>query len=338
MRELLKSDRARLGTGAESVWHSAGLNLVLAAFYFAAAKLGLSLAIVHPSASAVWPPAGIALAAFLLFGNRVWPGIALGAFLANATTAGSLATSAGIAAGNTLEGLVGAWLANRFAGGKEALSRPRDILKFIGLAAGLSTIVSATVGATTLSIAGFAHWSDYGAIWTTWDRRPRDRPAPPALDSGSASSSAPPARRGDLRRSPPHRDRGRFLRRHRSEERADRVVLDPGRGLGGVPLWPACRRHGGGRALGGHRVGHRAWPGAFRPGVGQCLPSPSPIVPGRRRGLVAHAVRGRRRPRAHHGGPPASARRAGGAGPRSDGGPVPGQSVAAGRDGGTLAA
>ena len=168
MREILKSDRARLGTEAESAWQSAGLNLVLAAFYFAAAKLGLSLAIVHPSASAVWPPAGIALAAFLLFGNRVWPGIALGAFLANATTAGSLATSAGIAAGNTLEGVVGAWLVNRFAGGKEALSRPRDILKFIGLAAGLSTIVSATVGATTLSIAGFAPWSDYGAIWTTW--------------------------------------------------------------------------------------------------------------------------------------------------------------------------
>jgi two-component system, NarL family, sensor histidine kinase FusK len=168
MRELLKSDRASLGTEVESVWQSAWLNLVLAAFYFAAAKLGLSLAIVHPSATAVWPPAGIALAAFLLFGNRIWPGIALGAFLANATTAGSLATSAGIAAGNTLEGLVGAWMVNRFAGGKEALSRPRDILKFIGLAAGLSTIVSATVGLTTLSIAGFAPWSNYGAIWTTW--------------------------------------------------------------------------------------------------------------------------------------------------------------------------
>ena len=168
MRAALKSDLTRPSTEAESVWQSAGLILVLAAFYFATAKLGLSLAFVHPSATAVWPPAGIALAAFLLFGNRIWPGIALGAFLANATTAGSLATSAGIAAGNTLEGLVGAWLVNRFAGGRDALSRPKDILKFIALAAGLSTIVSATIGLTTLSIAGFAPWSNYAAIWTTW--------------------------------------------------------------------------------------------------------------------------------------------------------------------------
>jgi signal transduction histidine kinase len=168
MREVLNSDRAHPSAGFESRWHSAGLILILAAFYFAAAKLGLSLAFVHPSATAIWPPAGIALASFLLFGKRIWPGIAIGAFLANATTAGSLATSAGIAAGNTLEGLVGAWLVNRFAGGRDAISRPRDILKFIALAAGLSTIVSATIGVTTLSIAGFAPWSDYGAIWTTW--------------------------------------------------------------------------------------------------------------------------------------------------------------------------
>ena len=168
MRAALKSDLTRPSTGTESVWQSAGLIVLLAAFYFAAAKLGLSLAFVHPSVTAVWPPAGIALAAFLLFGSRVWPGIALGAFLANATTAGSLATSAGIAAGNTLEGLAGAWLVHRYAGGREALSRPRDILKFIALAAGLSTIVSATVGVTTLSVAGFAPWSKYAAIWTTW--------------------------------------------------------------------------------------------------------------------------------------------------------------------------
>jgi two-component system, NarL family, sensor histidine kinase FusK len=168
MRKVVSSDLARPSTEIKSTLQSTGLILVLAAFYFAAAKLGLSLATVHPSATAVWPPAGIALAAFLLFGNRVWPGIALGAFLANATTAGSLATSAGIAAGNTLEGLVGAWLVNRFGGGKDAVSRPKDILSFIALAAGLSTTVSATIGVTTLSIAGFAPWSNYGAIWTTW--------------------------------------------------------------------------------------------------------------------------------------------------------------------------
>src|SRR6058998_888460 len=87
----------------------------LAAVYLLAAKLGLMLAFVHASATAVWPPTGIALAAFLVFGYRVWPGIFAGAYLANITTAGTVATSLGIAAGNTLEGLIGAYLVNRFA-------------------------------------------------------------------------------------------------------------------------------------------------------------------------------------------------------------------------------
>src|SRR5437016_12610359 len=82
----------------------------LAAVYLLAAKLGLMLAFVHASATAVWPPTGIALAAFLVFGYRVWPGIFAGAYLANITTAGTVATSLGIAAGNTLEGLTGAYL------------------------------------------------------------------------------------------------------------------------------------------------------------------------------------------------------------------------------------
>src|SRR5713101_3901348 len=105
-------------------------NLVVVAaltlVYLIAGKLGLMLAFVHASATAVWPPAGIALAAFLVLGYRVWPGVFAGAFVANVTTAGSAATSIGIAAGNTLEGLVGAYLVNEFAGGRHAFDRPQD--------------------------------------------------------------------------------------------------------------------------------------------------------------------------------------------------------------------
>jgi len=140
----------------------------LATVYFAAAKFGLALAVVHPSASAVWPPAGIALAAFLLYGNQVWPAIAIGAFVANATTAGSLATSAGIAAGNTLEGLFGAWLITRFGAGRDSFQSTAGVFKFVGFGALLSTAVSATIGVTTLSLAGFAPWREYHEIWTTW--------------------------------------------------------------------------------------------------------------------------------------------------------------------------
>src|SRR5438309_9264983 len=81
--------------------------LIVAAVYFAAAKLGLRLAFYHPSATPVWPPTGIALASMLLLGYRAGPGIFLGAFLANLTTYGTVWTWLSIATGNTLAGLVG---------------------------------------------------------------------------------------------------------------------------------------------------------------------------------------------------------------------------------------
>ena len=126
----------------------------LAAIYFVAAKLGLQLAFLNASATAVWPPTGIAIAAILLFGNRISPGIFLGAFLANLTTAGTVATSLGIATGNTMEALIGAYLVNRFANGREAFERAQNIFRFVLLAAILSTMVSATIGVTTLRLGG----------------------------------------------------------------------------------------------------------------------------------------------------------------------------------------
>src|SRR5205823_5841038 len=80
-------------------------------------ELGLAYAIVHANATPVWPPTGIALAAVLLLGRGIWPAIFAGAFAVNLTTAGSVLSSLGIAAGNTLEALVGAFLVERFAGG-----------------------------------------------------------------------------------------------------------------------------------------------------------------------------------------------------------------------------
>jgi diguanylate cyclase (GGDEF)-like protein len=141
---------------------------VLAVVYFVAGKLGLALAFVHPSATAVWPPAGIALAGLLTLGSGVWPGILVGAFLVNLTTAGSVATSMGIATGNTLEALLGAYLVNRFADGRHAFDRTQDTFKFAILAGMVSTTVAASFGVTSLSLGGFAPWADYGPIWATW--------------------------------------------------------------------------------------------------------------------------------------------------------------------------
>jgi diguanylate cyclase (GGDEF)-like protein len=140
----------------------------LAAVYFVAGKLGLQLAYVHASATAVWPCTGIAIAALLVFGYRVWPGILIGAFLVNLTTAGSVGTSIAIAAGNTLEGLAGCYLVSRFAQGKEAFARAQDIFKFALLAGMAATTISATIGVGTLVAAGFADWPAFGSMWCTW--------------------------------------------------------------------------------------------------------------------------------------------------------------------------
>jgi len=136
--------------------------------YFVAGKLGLKLALVNASASAVWPCTGITLAAFLILGYRVWPAILTGAFLVNLTTTGFAAPSVGIAVGNTLEGVVGCYLVTRFAGGQHAFERAHDVFKFGFLAGMVSTVVSATVGVTSLALGGFAEWAMYGPIWCTW--------------------------------------------------------------------------------------------------------------------------------------------------------------------------
>jgi signal transduction histidine kinase/CheY-like chemotaxis protein len=140
---------------------------VLTLIYFVAGKLALKLAFVNASASPVWPPAGIALAALLILGYRVWPAIFIGAFFVNLTTAGNIFTSFGIAGGNTLEALCGAWLVNRFAGATQVFDRPQNVFKF-ALAAAISTALSPSLGVTSLALGGFASWSNYWQVWITW--------------------------------------------------------------------------------------------------------------------------------------------------------------------------
>jgi integral membrane sensor domain MASE1 len=126
--------------------------LLVAGIYFISAKLGLSLAFVAEQVSAVWPPTGIALAVILLLGYQAWPGILLGAFLANATANEPMWVAGSIAIGNTLEALLGAWLLQRVISFDSALERVKDAIGLIVLAAGLATMVSATIGVTSLCL------------------------------------------------------------------------------------------------------------------------------------------------------------------------------------------
>jgi signal transduction histidine kinase/ActR/RegA family two-component response regulator len=140
----------------------------LMALYVAGAKVGLEIGFV-PQVSAVWPPTGIALASLILFGYGAWPAITFGALLVNLTTPDeSVWTACFIAAGNTLEALLAAWLLQRFFGFRPQLDRVRDVLGLIIVGAILSTTEAATVGVVSLCLGQVHDWGSFGKLWAVW--------------------------------------------------------------------------------------------------------------------------------------------------------------------------
>src|SRR5262249_7041913 len=135
--------------------------------YFTVASFGLRLASINPSATPIWPPTGLAIAAILLWSSRIAPAIFVGAFLVNQLTAGSMATSLAIALGNTLEAVIAGYLVRHWAEGEQVFDTPTGVAKFtlISLAA---TIVSATIGVSSLTLAGYAEVSHFISVWFTW--------------------------------------------------------------------------------------------------------------------------------------------------------------------------
>jgi sigma-B regulation protein RsbU (phosphoserine phosphatase) len=143
--------------------------ILLAAAYLAAAWIGLAFAIPPGNATAVWPASGIALAAMLLLGMRVWPGVWLGALLANSLlTAVSPATAAAIATGNTCEALLAAWLCRRLLPQTETPFQHVEEAFLFAVAAGVASTVAATAGAASMVLGGDAAWPQFLANWGTW--------------------------------------------------------------------------------------------------------------------------------------------------------------------------
>ena len=140
---------------------------LLAAAYYGSAKLGLQLAFESGSVTAVWPPTGIALAALVVWGPSVWPGVALGACVANALTGVPLVTVLGITCGNTLEGVAGAHLLRR-VDFRPSLERVRDVLALVSLAAVGSTLIAATIGVASLVAGDEVAIGDFGSVWRVW--------------------------------------------------------------------------------------------------------------------------------------------------------------------------
>ena len=139
---------------------------VLAALYFAVAKVSLLAAIPPGYATSVWPPSGIALAAILLYGPRIWPGVWIGAALVNLSVQSSVLAAVMIGTGNAIEALVGAALIKRQIGVPRQFHRGEDVFEFVALAAAASTI-AATIG--TLAVATVSGLpTGIAAAWWTW--------------------------------------------------------------------------------------------------------------------------------------------------------------------------
>lgn len=148
--------------------------LGVALAYVAAANLGRLVA--YGLVTSVWPPTGVALAALLLGGLRLWPGVALGVFVTVGLDVqpmplpivlppgGVLAMTAG----NTLEAVLAAWLIRRFAGFAGTFDRVREVVGLLVFAVGLGAPFSATVGCLTLLGVGAVPWAGFGAAWFEW--------------------------------------------------------------------------------------------------------------------------------------------------------------------------
>jgi integral membrane sensor domain MASE1 len=141
--------------------------LVVAVAYIVAARFGFTFASATKQVTAIWPPTGIAVAALLLYGYRVWPGIWMGAFISNVFSAEPVFTAGAIATGNTLAPVFGRFLLQRF-GFDNALNRVRDVLLLALLASAVAMTVSASNGVIDLAFARIVPWDAFASVWWVW--------------------------------------------------------------------------------------------------------------------------------------------------------------------------
>src|SRR5437660_10441115 len=141
--------------------------IAVGAIYYVAARLSLRLALVHKNVTPLWAPAGIAVVAFLVLGRRIWPGIALAAFLVNAPISTNPLAAAATAGGNTIAPLVAAELLHRVHFRLE-MDRLRDAASIVFVAALASMLLSASIGAGTLVLSGAIAERQFFTAWGVW--------------------------------------------------------------------------------------------------------------------------------------------------------------------------
>ncbi len=144
-------------------------SLAVAIAYFLCAKFGFRLAFATKQVTAVWPPTGLAVTAYLIFGARIWPGVYLGAFASNAVSDEPLLTAAGIAIGNTAAGFLGLRLLQTAVQDfKPQLNQVNSVLAWVLCAAAAGCAVSASNGVFQLALGGLVPWNAAPSVWSVW--------------------------------------------------------------------------------------------------------------------------------------------------------------------------
>ena len=144
-----------------------GILFLVAVSYYLGARVGLTLSLVEQNVTPLWPPTGIAVAAFLLGGRSLWPAVTVAAFAVNLPISEGVLAAAVTAVGNTLAPLVAVVLLER-VGFRRQLDRRRDALSIVFLGALASMLVSATIGAVTLVASGAIASDELTGAWAVW--------------------------------------------------------------------------------------------------------------------------------------------------------------------------
>jgi len=163
------SNESALGSKWDSVTRADIQKIgLLSLLYIGTARVGLSLDAVSGFATLVWAPSGISLAALLVFGIRAWPGVAIGALLANLWAGAPWYVAVAIAGGNSLEAIVGAYAIRRWGRFRSSISRLRDVMALLVLGGVLSTVISATIGVAALTLGKLMRHTAFIDTWSAW--------------------------------------------------------------------------------------------------------------------------------------------------------------------------
>ena len=136
--------------------------------YFMSVRVGLRSALAQPFPTPIWLPAGGAIAAFVVFGYRVWPALLVGSFLGHVSSLGFVGASFVVPVGATLEGLAGAYLVNTFAHGVKAFDTAKDVLRFALFTCICTPSITAAVAIGVNYFGGYASFTQSSLLVLSW--------------------------------------------------------------------------------------------------------------------------------------------------------------------------